>query len=210
MKKIFFLDFDGTITKKDTCDAMIEAFAGPEGAALTALWEKKEISTVECANRVFQLFQANLDDLAGFLDTIGIDEYFPRFLAYCETKGYPVYVLSDGYDFNIEFIFKKFGLSLPYFANRMIYDNGFQIACPHLNQACGRCGVCKRTLMERLKEPDAQTVYVGDGASDFCPASHSDIVFAKGRLLGYCRAKGIAALPMEGFQDVLKELERNN
>lgn len=209
MKRVFFIDFDGTITHQDTCAAMVETFAAEGWREINELWEKREISTEECANRTFGLFRATLDDLRSLLETIEIDESFKPFVNFCRRMGHPIYVLSDGYDFCIEYIFNKHGLHLPYFANRLAYQNGFGITCPHHNRECGQCGTCKRSLMERLADPGSQVVYVGDGVSDICPAGHSRLVFAKGRLLQYCREKGIPAVPITGFDQVLDWLRRD-
>ncbi|WP_027364897.1 MtnX-like HAD-IB family phosphatase [Desulfotruncus alcoholivorax] len=206
MKRTFFVDFDGTITKRDTSEAMVAAFAGEGWQQINELWEKREISTEECANRTFKLFRATLDDLRNLLDTIEIDEGFGSFVNYCKKNSHPVYILSDGYDFCIEYILKKYGFKLPYFANKLVYEKEFRISCTYYNQECGLCGTCKRSLMERLTVPGSQTVYVGDGISDTCPAGYSNLVFAKGKLLEYCLAEGIPALPIASFVDVLEKL----
>jgi len=44
---------------------------------------------------------------------------------------------------------------------------------------------------------------VGDGASDYCVAESADFVFAKGKLIDYCRAKNIPHAPITGFADAL-------
>lgn len=202
MNQVFFIDFDGTVTDVDTCDAMMRAFAGEGCAEINRRWERKEISTEECARSILRTFKATLEDHERLLDGISIDPYFPGFLDLCRERGYPVYLLSDGYDFNIEYILKKAGLKLPYYANRLIYRDGFDIAVPYGNPACGRCGTCKSGLMERLLGRGGRAVYIGDGYSDTCPAEKADLVFAKGKLLRYCRDKGIPAVPFDSFQDV--------
>ena len=53
MQRIFFIDFDGTITKKDVCEAMVERFAADGWQEINLLWETRKISTEECANRTF-------------------------------------------------------------------------------------------------------------------------------------------------------------
>ncbi|GAB6178789.1 MtnX-like HAD-IB family phosphatase [Desulfotomaculum defluvii] len=206
LKRVFFVDFDGTITKRDTCDVMVENFATDGWQEINELWEKREISTQECANRTFQLFQASLADLQRLLDTIEIDESFEAFVSYCRKEGHPIYILSDGYDLCIEHILTKYHLKVPYFANKLVYEKGFGITCTYHNQDCGLCGTCKSSLMKRLTEPGSQVIYVGDGVSDICPAGHSNLVFAKGRLLDHCLAKGIPVVPITGFKDVLKKL----
>ena len=204
--KVFFLDFDGTITCQDTCLAMIQAFAKEGWREIDAMWQQKEISTEECANRTFALFNADLNDLAQLLDTIEIDSDFGQFIDYCTQQGYPVYILSDGYDFNIEYIMNKHGYKLPYYANHLAYNNGFQIKCTYHNDICGQCGTCKRFLLENLTPSHSRSIYVGDGMSDTCPAGVCDLVFAKGSLLDYCRERDIPATPIGGFKDILKKL----
>ena len=207
MSRTFFVDFDGTITKVDTCNAMVRAFAAPGWEALNELWEKKQLSTEACANETFKLFRADLEDLRRLLEKVEIDDCFPAFLEICRTRGDRVIVLSDGYDFNISTIFQKFGIDLPFYANRMVYDGGFRIECPHLNPDCGHCGTCKSRLMEELRDPKGQTVYIGDGYSDTCPAGHADLVFAKGALYRYCQEKGIEAHYFDNFCDIIAHLK---
>ncbi len=58
--------------------------------------------------------------------------------------------------------------------------------------------------MERLRVPEAEVVYIGDGYSDTCPAAKADLVFAKDVLYEYCREQGIPAVPFNSFQDILE------
>jgi 2-hydroxy-3-keto-5-methylthiopentenyl-1-phosphate phosphatase len=208
MKRIFFTDFDGTITRTDTCAAMVEAFAGEGWQEINEMWERKELSTEECANRIFQLFRAGLDDIRRLVENIEVDSSFKDFLAFCRGRCYRVYVLSDGYDFNIEVIFKKYEIDVPYYANRLVYNSRFRIRCPYSNQICGNCGTCKKRLMEELKKPGEQVVYIGDGYSDTCPAAHADLVFAKGTLYAYCREKGIPVMPFDNFRDIIEVVKK--
>lgn len=206
MKRVFFLDFDGTITKIDTCFLMVNTFAGDGWKEIDEQWERKEITTEECASLTFKLFRADLDDVRKLIETVEIDDYFMEFLDLCRKQGDDVYVLSDGYDLIIDMVFKRYGIEVPYYANRMIYEDGFQIACPYLNPDCGQCGTCKSSLMKRLKGDAEQVVYVGDGYSDTCPAEKADLVFAKGVLYRYCLEKGIPVVCFETFRDIIKHL----
>ena len=50
-----------------------------------------------------------------------------------------------------------------------------------------------------------QTVFVGDGPrGDACAAARADFVFARGRLLRYCRQNDIHATPFETFGPVVE------
>jgi len=203
MGKVVFTDFDGTITKIDTCVAMVETFARGGWEEINKLWEDKKLSTEDCANMTFKLFNGDIKDLEKLLDTIEIDDYFKGFLSICQEKGYRVFVLSDGYDFNIETIFKKYDIKVPYYANKLLYDSEFKIECPNKNVSCKDCGTCKSNLIDRLKENGEQVIYIGDGYSDTCPASKADIVFAKGVLYKYCVDKGINVVYFDSFKDII-------
>lgn len=204
MGKVIFTDFDGTITKEDTCVAMVKAFASEGWEDINKLWEEKKLTTVECANKLFELFNADLEDIRRLMNTIEIDDYFKEFLAYCESKGYKVYILSDGYDFNIRTILNRYGINTPFYANQLKYDGKFQIMCPNHNNACGKCGTCKSNLISKLKESGDEVVYIGDGYSDMCAVLKADIVFAKGSLYNFCLDKKIDAVPFESFKDILE------
>jgi 2,3-diketo-5-methylthio-1-phosphopentane phosphatase len=204
MKREFFIDFDGTITKVDTCVAMTDAFAPEEAQKINDLWEKKEITTGECANRILGLIHANIDDLKKLLDTIEIDEYFKDFLAFCDERKYKWYILSDGYDFNIKTVLTRYGIeNAQFYANSLVYEDGFKMKCAYANPLCGDCGSCKTELMEKLKEEGSQSIYIGDGYSDTCPAGQADLVFAKDKLYRYCKEHGIKAIHFHNFKDII-------
>jgi len=203
MKKVFFIDFDSTITKVDTCAAMVEAFARDGWEQINKLWEEKKLSTEDCANMTFDLFEADIEDIRKLLLTIDIDEHFKEFLELCKEKDYKVYILSDGYDFCIKTILDRYNIDVPYYSNKLLYNGNFKIECVYKNSSCGNCGTCKTSLMDKLKEPGDQVVYIGDGYSDTCAAKNAHIVFAKGSLLKYCMEKGINAIPYNNFSDII-------
>jgi 2,3-diketo-5-methylthio-1-phosphopentane phosphatase len=200
---VLFVDFDGTITKEDTCAAMVEAFADEGWREINERWERKEISTEQCANMTFSLFQADISDLKRLMDTVEIDDYFKEFLGLCQEKGYVVYTLSDGYDFCIEAVFDKYHIELPYYANKLVYDDVFKIECSGVNPGCGICGTCKTRLIKELKGEGNLVVYIGDGYSDTCPVTLADVVFAKKDLYRYCRDNGISARYFDNFNDII-------
>lgn len=205
MKKKFFIDFDGTITTIDTCAKMVAVFAREGWQEINQLWEAGEISTEECANRTFALFDAKPEDINRLMKTIEIDPYFLSFIKICEKQGHQLYILSDGYAENIRLILEQHHIVLPYYANKLDYEHGFSIQSPYANNSCGNCGTCKTKLMLQL-QGDAQSVYIGDGYSDTCPAKHADVVFAKKTLYEYCVKNGIPAIQFNSFNDILNYL----
>ncbi|HHO76208.1 MAG TPA: phosphoserine phosphatase [Deltaproteobacteria bacterium] len=210
MHTAYFIDFDGTITTDDTASVMIKAFVAetdyPAIMQISSLWEKRQISTKQCANRAFQYINADMNSMIELLDTITIDEGFVQFLDICTRSGDKAYVLSDGFDLCIQTVFKKYAIDIPFYANSMVYDNGFTIVCPHANPQCGHCGVCKTSLMQSIKKASSRSIYIGDGYSDTCPVMHADMVFAKEPLYTMCTDKGIEALRFSSFEEITDRL----
>jgi 2-hydroxy-3-keto-5-methylthiopentenyl-1-phosphate phosphatase len=210
MKRIYFSDFDGTITKLDTTDAMVRAFAREGWQESMRKWEKGILSTEESAREVFRLFRVTKEELADFLENIPIDETFRDFVTYVETRQEKLYILSDGFDFNLNLILHKAELAhLPTYSNHLIINNNkYDLQSPFSSQ-CGKCGTCKKTLVESLKEAVEEIIYIGDGYSDICGSQAADIIFAKGHLLQHCRAQGIPVQPFTSFADITHWLRKH-
>jgi 2-hydroxy-3-keto-5-methylthiopentenyl-1-phosphate phosphatase len=197
-------DFDGTITKEDTADAIFTRFAAPEWRDVEALWEAGEIGSAECMRRQMELVDAGLPELDATLDDREIDPDFRAFVAFAEARGLELVIVSDGVDYFIQRILKRVGLShLPVRANRLIRlgERRFSLDHPFKVQDCASgAGVCKCALAS--KALGKRTVLIGDGRSDFCVAHETDIVFAKKSLVRYTREQRIAAIEYATFADV--------
>lgn len=208
-KFAFFIDFDKTIATIDVCEDLVKSFSKPGWQELNEKWEKKELSTVECAKQTFKMFKtSDPKDFLNFADKAELDPDFSEFAAYCEKEEYPIVILSDGYDYYIEHLLKREGLELTYYANKLIFEPALDIDALFSSQNCDSCGVCKLELMRKLSEPSCTTIYIGDGSSDFCPALSADIVFAKSALYEYCLANGKKARYFTGFSDILNKIQR--
>ncbi len=209
MKRVFLLDFDGTISIEDSCYLMIRRFCRPGWQELNEKWEQGELGTIECACQTFALFDASQEELRRFCQQIPIDPSFKDFVAWAAQKGDKIYILSDGYDLNIKTILKQNALEhLPFYANQLCYAEGkFNIASPYHNLECGKCGTCKKSLLEQLREEEAQTVYVGDGTSDKCAAAYADVIFAKKELLRNFEERGLPVNEFRNFEDIIEWFE---
>lgn len=206
---IVLCDFDGTISRKDVTDSLLEKFANPEWEEIEDMWQEGLISSKECMARQYGLVEASEEELGRFLDKTPIDPHFPRFVELCRDKGFDLHVVSDGFDFYIDRILSRHGISgLDIYANHLEFDQDGAIKTefPHFNEDCRTCGNCKTSLFREFKEPDNKVVYIGDGWSDRCIAKESDVIFAKGKLIKFCHENGIAYIPYLTFADVVNEI----
>ncbi|MGI5921581.1 MAG: MtnX-like HAD-IB family phosphatase [Syntrophomonadaceae bacterium] len=206
-KLMVFADFDGTITVEDVCGAMVVRYAGEGWEKINQLWVDGVISTEECAQKTLDLMDVSPEELEILFNQAEIDKTFPDFLEWLKEHGFPLSIVSDGYDNYIKLILQKNGLNLPYYANHLDYNNGWKIKCSYLFTDCQKCGVCKTKIIESLLLPGYTSVYVGDGYSDICPADKCDILFAKKYLAAYCEKEGIPFYPYNNFGDVKKKLK---
>lgn len=209
MEYIFFVDFDGTITIKDTCEMLIERNEQPGLKEINELWERKELSTPECAELLIKRMKLSKIDIDALVQEVEVDANFKRFLSLCKDFDYPVLILSDGYDQIIRRVLQKEYIEIPFFANNLNYDQEYSVNFPYFNNECGNCGTCKMGLIKRFDLQGSVRVYIGDGTSDFCPASTCDVVFAKGKLKQFCQENNIPFYPYQTFKDVISWLNRS-
>src|SRR5262249_43067593 len=114
-------DFDGTITRADTADAIFTRFAAPAWHNVEALWEAGEIGSAECMRRQMEYVDANFAELDAALDELEIDPTFPSFHQFCVLNDIELVIVSDGVDYFIRRILQRVGLQhLPLRANSLL------------------------------------------------------------------------------------------
>jgi len=211
MKCVYFTDFDGTITKIDTTDALIETFSADGWQEILQQWEQGELTTKKSARLFFKLLHVTPEEAKHFLRSIPIDETFRDFVNYVENRQEKLYILSDGFDFNIKTVLEKADLThLTFYTNRFFfYEDRYDLETPYAS-SCGKCGTCKKTLVKKLKADAEQIIYIGDGISDICACQSADIVFAKGHLLQYRKRHNLPSQPFTSFAEITKWLQEHS
>ena len=212
-----FIDFDGTISRRDVGDLMFETFGGPECLRIVDEYRDGALSAAECFRRECEacgeVEKALLD---AFLDGQEIDSTFGEFVAWCAERKVGCTILSDGMDYYVARILNRHGLAaVPFFANRLDLPavEGtsrvlFQPSFPYRDETCDRCACCKRNHILTLSADEDIIVYIGEGYSDRCPARYADVVFAKDELSEYCRASAIPFVPYRTFADVTRRMAK--
>ncbi len=205
-----FCDFDGTVCLGDVRTILFSTLVGEAVHEAVELWLKGEISGDECIRRECAAVD-NLDVewFNEIIDQQEIDPAFPLFVEYCKLKNVEVEILSDGFDYYINRILKRYNLEyLPVFANSLrIEGNKLIPGFPYLNQYCGRAANCKGTHVLNNAGNDQLRIVVGDGFSDRCAVDYADVVFAKRKLIQYCRESNISYYEFSNFNDVRNRLE---
>jgi len=194
-------DFDGTVTRQDTTDWVLEHLADPHWQSLQDDWLAGRIDGAECMRSQIALIGGSDADLNAVLDRVELDPGFPDFVDWAEAAGIPLSITSDGVDYFIARILARHGLErLPVTTNRLSGAPGARrLDHPAKPAACvSGSGVCKCAA----SEGDGPFVYVGDGRSDFCVSDRADILFAKGALAAYAAERGRPYHAFDTFHDV--------
>jgi 2,3-diketo-5-methylthio-1-phosphopentane phosphatase len=205
-------DFDGTITKVDATDAVLEAFALPAFREWQCRWEQGEITSRECMARQIELIRADRATLIQFAADLPIDEGIVTLQQRCAQYGVPLIIVSDGLDLIIEAVLRRHGLShIPAISNRLVWNgNGYpSLRFPSASPDClVGAGTCKCAVAASSGFSLKETMYIGDGRSDRCISTVAQQVFAKGRLREWCDLQRVACEPFETLTDVTERLFR--
>ena len=195
-------DFDGTITRTDVIDNILQRFADPSWEVIEDQWLQGEIGSRECLSRQLSLVKASPAELLGYFDSVEIDPDFPDFVDHVISLGASIEVVSDGIEQGIARILaRNYVRLLPILANRLrqVDQNSWRIDFPYSSDACrAASGNCKCKSTPRNK----RVLVIGDGQSDMCVASTADFVFAKGRLAEHCERNHIPYARFDSFAEL--------
>jgi 2,3-diketo-5-methylthio-1-phosphopentane phosphatase len=207
-----WLDFDGTMTRRDLLDDLIVRYSVDESwKQIEQLWQSGEIGSQQCLQRQIALLRISDGELQRFLQTIEIDSGLPALLNLLDRFEVPRAVLSDGVDHFIRQTLERNNLSLTIRSNT-IHRKGLELdlKCPLYRDNCeSKAAHCKCGSMQELSTPDRSSIYVGDGRSDLCPARKADFVFAKGALAAALEKENIPFVRFTTLLDVKEALERH-
>jgi 2-hydroxy-3-keto-5-methylthiopentenyl-1-phosphate phosphatase len=209
---MIFCDFDGTITRQDVVDVLLETHAEPRWRGIEEEWINGRITSRQCLDRQMACVRVTAAALDELIDSIDIDEGFQPLASWARDCGFPLVVFSDGFDWIIERLFATnnidvSALGIRIFASHLDFVSGVpKWNFPHSNGCSHGCGTCKPAIIQRLMTPDAVSVVIGDGRSDVFAVDGADVVYAKRWLQGYCEKRGIPFQAFRNLADVLAHL----
>jgi 2-hydroxy-3-keto-5-methylthiopentenyl-1-phosphate phosphatase len=208
------LDFDGTLVDPNVAIILVSEFAenGPEVAReVDRLLHEGKIGLREAWQRQAALLPGDrIPDMAEYVRAnVPLRTGAKEFLAIAERHSVPVTIVSGGLDFYIREVLDREGVDLPIRSDRLerLPDGRARVVHPYGHPTCQLCGICKAAVV--TERPEWQrSVFVADGSTDRYGAETADIVFARHRLLDYCRRSGIPVYPFETFDPVTDQFRR--
>ena len=212
-KALVLSDFDGTISRVDVGNSVLDRFT-PEGwEAIDREVVKGSLGSREAYEKIAPMVRVDVNRLrTHVLKHAAIDPFFVRFCRLAGKRGVDVKIVSDGLDFYIRAILEKHRLGeIEFYSNRVVFGREEAVAFefPQANAQCGRCGTCKNKILHDHRLMYEKIIYVGDGHSDICPSQCADLIFAKGELLRKCeRESAVPYRPFHDFREVSEYLKK--
>ena len=206
------VDFDETAATANVARLLLDRFTNAKVRQVEVAHRHREETTF----RDYQEFAFNAVDttIAEMAECVKRDASlrpgFRELTDACGEYGHDLKIVSAGVDFYIQALLDANGLGhIPIVAvaarEQCAPEGPFRYDYPRSRADCDRAwGVCKCAVLDDAQEAGMQTVFVGDGPrGDACAAARADFVFARGRLLRYCRRNDIPATPFETFEPVV-------
>jgi 2-hydroxy-3-keto-5-methylthiopentenyl-1-phosphate phosphatase len=189
------LDFDGTVTERDTLDLVLQRFGDAE------VYERAEaeldagrMTLNDVISAEFATVTAPLDEVVAHV--VEHARVRPGFAALARAR-HPL-VVSSGFHELIEPVLEREGVlgAVELRANRVdARPDGWQVHY-RVAEICEVCGEpCKRGDL-----PAGEVAYAGDGHSDYCAALAADRVYATGSLAGFLDRRGVPYEPLTDFR----------
>lgn len=189
------LDWDGTVTERDSLWMVLDAFGDPEVfASVEGALADGRLSFREVMELEFATVTAPLDEVVAFL---GHDATIRPGFAELAREQAPL-ILSSGFHELIEPLLAREGAELEVRANRLdVRADGWRVVWRD-PEPCAVCGdLCKRRTL-----PPGPLAYAGDGYSDRCAALAADRVFARAGLADWLARQDVAFEPFADLHDV--------
>lgn len=209
-KIIFLIDFDITISKRDSTDALLETHNPEYRKKLREQYKNGYVTMREFVISGLQSLNITKEEYIKTLqDKVDIDESFIDFIK----SGADFRIVSAGTKLNIQGTLWKYGIKLnddKIISNDISFDgNRIKITNPFLDKEM-YYGVDKKEAVEKFQRQGYKVIFVGDGPSDYRAVEVADFSFIRKntRAVNFCLEKKIDFLEFDNFNEILKWRER--
>lgn len=203
-RPIVFCDFDGTITERESLEAVLRRFNPQNHDAMMARLKAGEVTIRDGVREMVEgIASARYPEILSFVREIPIRPGFEAFLDFLDERGIPFVVLSGGLRGMVEarlgplverthrIISADVDASGPWLAVFSEYESENEL-------------VAKARVMETFSFDAA--IVIGDGITDFEMARHGSCIFARDSLAAYLDRQGIGYHSWSDFYDVRDKL----
>jgi len=211
-KTLVQCDFDGTVTIEDVSFLLLDAFADGDWRRWEGEYTAGRISVGRFNSEVFGTVKAERQTMLDYAkERAAVRPGFAQFVAMCRQRDFRLVIVSNGLQFYIEQTLGDLGMAdiEAHAARTDFRAGGLQVRYIGPDGAVLDASV-KEAFTRSFLADGYQVTYIGDGRSDFAPASLCHRVFAAsdtGSLLEMCREGGVSCHPFADFHDIAGVME---
>jgi 2-hydroxy-3-keto-5-methylthiopentenyl-1-phosphate phosphatase len=195
MESRIVLDWDGTVTERDTLDLVLQEFGDTEVYERVESALGRTMTLNDVISEEFATVTAPLDEVVSWLlEHVRIRPGFAELV-----RAYRPLIVSSGFQELIEPVLEREGLlgAVELRANNVEARPGGWRVRFRVAQTCPACGEpCKRGDLPA----GVEVVYAGDSHSDLCAALAADRVFATGNLARWLRERDVPFAKLTDFR----------
>ncbi len=208
-RKILVTDFDGTMTRRDFYQLVLERV--PPGTP--DFWRQYldgELTHFEAINAVFAAYRPGEATLISLTRRMEIDPGLHEAITGLRTAGWEVVVASAGCAWYIERLLRESQVSIEIYANPGVVQAGrLLMTLPRGSPFFAmETGINKRGVIQKALATHSIVAFAGDGPPDLEPALliNENLRFATGYLAGELTRRGEPFRPFERWSEVARAL----
>ena len=205
-KVIFLIDFDITISKRDSTDVLLENHNPEYKQVIREKYRNKEITMREFIKFGLESLNITKEEYIRTLsENVTIDTTFIDFIK----SGIEFRIVSAGTRLNIQGSLLKYNINLKdedIISNDISFEgNKITISNPFLDTE-QYYGVDKKEIVRSYQEKGYKVYFVGDGPSDYRAIETADFSFIrKGtRAIKFCEENNIDFFEFDNFNEILE------
>jgi len=202
------LDFDGTVTKDDVADSILNEFGGLTRRMINASYDPSVI-TEDWIRSMFLRVKETPANLRRFIrETAEAREGFHEFVGRCRELGVDVEIVSGGLDLYLDLLLSDWGHNhIPRFrASSRMTKKGLSVRYSYLKGTT--LDAFKRERVRTHQRAGRRVLFAGDGTSDIEAARAADASYARSHLWRHLRKKGETVRQLRSFHAPLRLLEK--
>jgi len=205
-KTLIQCDFDGTITDEDISFYLLDVFGHDSWRDLFRIYQEGNITVGHFNREAFARVKASRQELLNAVKgRFMLRPGFKELKELCVKKDFRLVIVSNGLDFYIEDFLHREGLDDIEFHAAKTEFNSRGLGVNYFDPAGGSIDKgFKDSYVKLFLNQGYQLAYIGDGSSDFAPASLCQHIFARETLLSRCLQNNVPCTPFSDFNDITR------
>jgi 2,3-diketo-5-methylthio-1-phosphopentane phosphatase len=210
-KKIFLIDFDGTIILSDVAEHILRKFVKEDWLYFDKKFMNGELSLGETIVAQYSLIKTPKEVILQEVESvIKLRENFKIFVDFCISKDIEIKIVSGGIDFIIRHVLNKIGIpqSIEIVSVHTNYnsDGSLNVKLPQNFDPTIRD--FKLDQVTYFKKEGYIVYYIGDASSDFEAVRGSDLTFSviNSKLSLFCIENNLKFIEFCDFKEILRFL----